>query len=313
MRAPRRAPRAARPRARRRPRPRRAAAALTGRRVRARAPARRARPRPGGPAERSSLRKKISDAVSQLAWECAEASSAAHAQAAIAAQQAGQPEPPPPPPLGWEGLLPFVLRCATSGNAGLHEAAMHILAELAGPLARPALRDARPTLQQTLARSLAEGESTAVRVAAVQAVAAVVQALGSAAERAPYAELVPHMLAVVSTALNASAEDEARDALETFVELSENCPRFLKPHASALVHALLAVASAAQLDEPTRHLAFECMLTLAEAAPAIVKKIDGFPAAVLPLALRMMLEVCARRAPRGKLPGSFLRRRSVCV
>lgn len=188
----------------------------------------------------------------------------------------------------WPELLPFVLGATRASDANLHESALQVVCELADTLAE--FQAEHGTLKAVFIGSLGDA-SSAVRIAALQALGAFLVSLETAKERAPFQELIPLMLQTISSSLNAGAEDEARDGLEIFVELSESQPKFLRQHASALAHALVSIAGAPSLEEATRHLAFECILTLAEAAPGMCKKIDGFCGAVIPLALRMMLEV----------------------
>ncbi|KAG8470763.1 hypothetical protein KFE25_009184 [Diacronema lutheri] len=189
----------------------------------------------------------------------------------------------------WPELFPFVLVATRAENANLHESALQIITELADTLAN-SFKAEHGTLKAVFAHALGNAHS-AVRIAGFQALASFLLALDAASERAPFQELIPLMLQAISSALNSGAEDDARDGLEIFVEIADTQPKFLKKHVHALVHALVSVASAPSLEEATRHLAFECMLTLSESAPAMCRKIDGFAPAVIPLALHMMLEL----------------------
>lgn len=188
----------------------------------------------------------------------------------------------------WPELLPFIIAATQGQDANLHESALHVMTELTDALV--SFKAEHGQLKAVFAHSLANA-SSAVRIAALQALGAFLTSIEEAKERAPFRELIPLMLQAISAALNAGAEEEARDGLEIFVEISESHPKFLRPHIDALVHALVSVAAASSLEESTRHLAFECMLTLSESSPGMCRKIDGFVQAVIPLALRMMLVI----------------------
>ena len=46
-----------------------------------------------------------------------------------------------------------------------------------------------------------------------------------------------------------------------------------------------------ELEDSTRHLALEFLLTVAEQTPTVARKLPGFCASVVPVALQMMLDV----------------------
>ena len=146
----------------------------------------------------------------------------------------------------------------------------------------------------------------AVRNAALKALASFLLAVELKAERQPFQELVPAMLQTIADALAASEEQECRDALEVFVEIAESQPTFLKKHVQGCVTGFINIASNVELEDSTRHLALEFLLTVAEQTPTVARKLPGFCASVVPVALQMMLDVegdtpeelQARRRPR---------------
>ena len=76
-----------------------------------------------------------------------------------------------------------------------------------------------------------------------------------------------------------------------FVEIAESQPTFLKKHVQGCVTGMINIASNLELEDSTRHLALEFLLTVAEQTPTVARKLTGFCAAVVPVALQMMLDV----------------------
>ena len=99
------------------------------------------------------------------------------------------------------------------------------------------------------------------------------------------------MLRAISDALTSGDEAEVRSALEVFVEVAESQPKFLKRNIVDCVQAMIVISSNTDLEDATRHLALEFLLTIAENAPAQAKKIGTFCHQVVPVALGMMLEI----------------------
>lgn len=54
---------------------------------------------------------------------------------------------------------------------------------------------------------------------------------------------------------------------------------------------MFQIASTANLPENTRHLGMEFMISLAEAAPSLVRKIDSFVQNIFPLCMNLMLDL----------------------
>eukprot|EP00899_Mesostigma_viride_P014218 jgi/Mesvir1/22798/Mv14182-RA.3 len=87
------------------------------------------------------------------------------------------------------------------------------------------------------------------------------------------------MLQALAHALNSGEEEAAQDALEMFIELADSEPRFLRRQLQEVVAAMLSIAETESLEDGTRHLAVECLVTFAEArdkAPGMMKKVPHF-------------------------------------
>ena len=63
---------------------------------------------------------------------------------------------------------------------------------------------------------------------------------------------------------------------QVLVEIAETHTRFLKKHIDACVNGMLSIAGNAALDDSLRHLALEFLLTVAENAPSMARKLPSF-------------------------------------
>ena len=139
--------------------------------------------------------------------------------------------------------------------------------------------------------SMQPDQAMVVRVAALKALASFLLSLESANSRQPFQALVPLMLQCIVDALAANDEDTVRSALEVFVEIAESQPKFLKTNLMELIQGMIQISGNTELDDSTRHLALEFLLTVAENSPATARKMGTFCAQVVPVALGMMLEI----------------------
>uniref|UniRef100_A0A7S3C1U5 TOG domain-containing protein n=1 Tax=Haptolina ericina TaxID=156174 RepID=A0A7S3C1U5_9EUKA len=189
----------------------------------------------------------------------------------------------------WPELLPFMLGATRSGNVNMHESALVIFNALSDFIAEK-MKPHHGMLLDVFRASLMQDQHLTIRIAALKALASFLVAVSEASARAPFQELVPLMLSAIGDSLSANAEAECRDALEVFVEIAESQPKFLKKHIQACVGGMLQIAENGNLEEATRQLALEFVLTTAENNPAI-KKLDGFCKQGVKVALGMMLEI----------------------
>jgi len=192
----------------------------------------------------------------------------------------------------WPELFPWMLTATRSGNANMHEAALTIFNSFSDLMAEK-MKPMLPTLHEVFTLSLREDQAMIVRIAALKTLASLLLALQDGASRNAFQSLIPAMLQTISSALQANDEGEVRSALEVFVEIAESQPKFLKKSVVPCVEGMIQIASNSDLEDPTRHLALEFLLTVAENAPVTACKFDppGFCHAVVPVALKMMLEI----------------------
>ncbi|XP_019155502.1 PREDICTED: importin-5-like [Ipomoea nil] len=193
----------------------------------------------------------------------------------------------------WPEILPFMFQCVTSDSPKLQESAFLIFAQLAqyiGETLVPYIKDLHSVFLQTLNNS----PSSDVRIAALSAVINFIQCLTSSTERDRFQDLLPSMMRTLTEALNSSQEATAQEALELLIELAGTEPRFLRRQLVDVVGAMLQIAEADTLEEGTRHLAIEFVITLAEArerAPGMMRKLPQFISRLFAILLKMLLDI----------------------
>uniref|UniRef100_M8CRZ7 Importin-5 n=1 Tax=Aegilops tauschii TaxID=37682 RepID=M8CRZ7_AEGTA len=194
----------------------------------------------------------------------------------------------------WAELLPFLFRAASTPEApNPQESALLIFARLADYIAE-SLLDHLMTIHNLLASALAHPTSPDVRIAALSAAVNLVQCLPTNADRDKMQDLLPAMMRALTDCLNSSQEASAQEALELLVELAGAEPRFLRRQIADVAGAMLQIAEAAQLEDGTRHLAVEFVITLAEArerAPGMMRRLPQFVGRLFQVLMQMLLDV----------------------
>nr|GFA71929.1 importin-5 like [Tanacetum cinerariifolium] len=121
-----------------------------------------------------------------------------------------------------------------------------------------------------------------------------IQCLESGNDRDRFQDLLPGMMLCLTEALNGGNEATAQEALELLIELAGTEPRFLRRQLVEVVGSMLQIAEAGSLEEGTRHLAIEFVITLAEArerAPGMMRKLPQFISRLFAILMRMLLDI----------------------
>ncbi|KAL1215898.1 Transportin-1 [Cardamine amara subsp. amara] len=198
------------------------------------------------------------------------------------------------PENGWPELLPFMFQCVVAANnVNLQEYALLIFSRLAqyiGETLIPYLN----TLHSVFSQSLRNSTSADVRITALGATINFIQCLSKASDRDVFQDLLPLMMQTLTEALNSGQEATAQEALELLIELAGTEPRFLRRQIVEIVGSMLQIAEAESLEEGTRHLAIEFVITLAEArerAPGMIRKLPQFISKLFSVLMNMLLDI----------------------
>lgn len=198
------------------------------------------------------------------------------------------------PDNGWPELLPFMFQCVSSDSPSLQESALFIFAHLAQLLGDSLLLPYIKELHAVFLNCLTNSPSPDVRIAALNALVNFIQCLESSSDRDRFQDLLPAMMRTLTEALNSSQEATAQEALELLIELAGTEPRFLRRQLVDVVGSMLQIAEAEQLEEGTRHLAVEFVITLAEArerAPGMMRKLPQFISRLFGILMKMLLDI----------------------
>ena len=192
----------------------------------------------------------------------------------------------------WPELLPFLFQCVTAGSEAHKESSLNIFAQLAEYIG-DALVPHLAMLHGILGQCLQAGEMS-VRLASLRACCCFVESLENPADRAKFQDLLPAMLQTLGGALQGNDEASAQEALGMFVELAGSDPRFVRKHLSHVVDAMMSVAEHNDLEDGTRQLATEFLVTLTEArdrAPGMMRKLPNFVPRLFNCLVMFLLDV----------------------
>lgn len=212
----------------------------------------------------------------------------AHTVAEVAATSGG------PACSGWPELLGSVFTLAQAPAANQRCMALYVFSRLAEYDGPKLLAPHADKLLPVMTAMLGDADNS-VRVAAMQATISLIAALDAdepevKAARTASQALIPKLLDVMQKALGTD-EIVARDALASLIDLVRMDPHFLRPHIETACRTMVLVAEAEGLDEQTRRLGLEFMVTLAEYAGATLRKMVPFIKSVLTVALKALCMV----------------------
>ncbi|KAH9611136.1 hypothetical protein KSS87_023271 [Heliosperma pusillum] len=194
----------------------------------------------------------------------------------------------------WPELLPFMFQCVTSDNPKLREMSLLIFAQLAQYIGETILVPHLTTLHNVFLQCLGGATTADVRIAALSATINFIQCLNTASDRDKFQDLLPPMMQTLTEALNSGQEATAQEALELLIDLAGTEPRFLRRQLVDVVGAMLQIAEAESLEEGTRHLAIEFVITLAEArerAPGMMRKLPQFIHRLFGILMKLLLDI----------------------
>ncbi|XVE90185.1 hypothetical protein DITRI_Ditri20bG0058100 [Diplodiscus trichospermus] len=197
---------------------------------------------------------------------------------------------------GWPELLPFLFQSVNSTNPNLQESALLIFSQLAQNIGETTetLIPHLNTLHSVFFRCLSNPLSCDVRIAALSASVSFIQCISNGKDRDTFQDLLPLMMQTLTEALNSGLEATAQEALELLIELAGSEPRFLRRQIMEVVGSMLQIAEAESLEEGTRHLAVEFVVTLAEArerAPGMMRKLPQFIRRLFAVLMNLLVDI----------------------
>ncbi|OIS95861.1 hypothetical protein A4A49_14219 [Nicotiana attenuata] len=134
-----------------------------------------------------------------------------------------------------------------------------------------------------------------VRIMATKAVINFIQSVPNSNEKERFQELLPGMMKTLTDATsNSDQEDVAEYALNFFIELAENEPKFLRRQLAIVVGSFIEIAEAENVQDGMRKLAVEFLITMVKAkerAPGMMKKLPLFTNRCFAMLLQLLLDI----------------------
>ena len=120
-----------------------------------------------------------------------------------------------------------MFQCVQAGQDRLLESSLHIFAEIITMGVPEALLQHLDSLHAVLGQCMGS-QNAEVRLSALRACSYFIRELEKPAHRNKFQDLIPHMLRCLEAALQSGDENDAQAALEMFIDVGENQPRFLR-------------------------------------------------------------------------------------
>uniref|UniRef100_A0A8C4QHS1 Karyopherin (importin) beta 3 n=1 Tax=Eptatretus burgeri TaxID=7764 RepID=A0A8C4QHS1_EPTBU len=213
----------------------------------------------------SSLRFKIADIVAELARNLVDA-------------DGNNP---------WPEVLKFLFACVSSQGAALRETALHVFWNFPGIFGNQQ-QHYLDVIKQMLAQCIQDQENPKVRILAAKALSAFVLSQESLPVQRHFSDILPNFLQVVSESCF-HLDDES--VLKALVELADSCPKFLRVGLEQMLLLALKICGDTSLVDMRRHLGLEVIVTLAETAPAMLRKHKSIISLAVPQMLNLMMDL----------------------
>ncbi|XP_063224188.1 importin-5 [Bacillus rossius redtenbacheri] len=190
----------------------------------------------------------------------------------------------------WPEFLQFIFQCANSPEARLKESALRMFGALPGMFGnqQAAYLD---LIKQMLQQALLDTTSYEVRFQAVKAVSAFVMLHEKETPILRHlSDLLPGVLQVIGESVFEKQSDDA--LLKCLIEMSDTTPKFLRPQLAVVIEMCMKVVGNEEMLDSWRQLGLEVIVTLAETAPAMVRKVGAKHIAdLVPHVLKMMTDI----------------------
>lgn len=189
----------------------------------------------------------------------------------------------------WPELIPALFELSRSPAPHHRESALYIFSQICDTLDTKLVEPNLEHLYQIF-RSCLLDDNISVELAALKATCRLICVVATQL-CAPFEGLILQMLQPVRRSLESGNEDEARAAIELFIEVTETEPRFFLPQLNNVFQLMFQVANAEDLEDNTRQMGMEFLLSMAEKTPSQCRKIPSFVSTLLPIGMKMMLDI----------------------
>ncbi|KAG0331637.1 hypothetical protein BG000_010719 [Podila horticola] len=185
----------------------------------------------------------------------------------------------------WQELLPALLECAKSESADQRESAFRIFTSVPHLVSGQHWEELSIVFNNSL-----KDKEPLVRLGTMKAVISIMLDSGIAVRNA-MGTLLPQLLEVISGFVATGEEDHLVEGLMALIELAEHSPRLFRNLVPSVLAFMIEIVKKKEFDDRTRQSALELLLTLAECAPGLVRKVPDYASAIVPVAMEMMTEL----------------------
>ncbi|GAA5974435.1 hypothetical protein JCM11641_003210 [Rhodosporidiobolus odoratus] len=182
----------------------------------------------------------------------------------------------------WPELLPWLWQMSSAPTASHREVALQAifmlidLVAVAPSTAGGSGVNQIPALMELLAKTLADPESLNVRVWSIRALGKLAEFLEAGEDReiAAFQGLIPGVVAVLQSALDAEDESSAKSIFEFFEGITLSEVPLVNPHLTALIQFLLGAAAKQAYDNDLRIMALNALLWLVKFKKSKVQSLN---------------------------------------
>eukprot|EP00058_Branchiostoma_floridae_P007832 XP_002593320.1 hypothetical protein BRAFLDRAFT_119588 [Branchiostoma floridae] len=188
----------------------------------------------------------------------------------------------------WPEALKFLFECASSQDPGLKESALNIFCSIPGIFGNQQAHYLE-VIKQMLYQCMTDQSSPQVRRLAAKATANfILENENDATLQRQLSDLLPGILQSLSE--SASTQDDDC-VLKSMIDLAENTPKYLRLQLDSVLNINLQILSNSELPDQWRHLGLEVIVTLAETAPAMVRKRTKLIPVLIPQVMALMVDL----------------------
>ncbi|XP_071539871.1 importin-5 [Panulirus ornatus] len=189
----------------------------------------------------------------------------------------------------WPEFLQFLFESARSPSIAHKEIALTLFSLVPGVFGNQQQQHLG-MIKAMLTSSLADSTNPPVQSLAVKATAAFILLHDNEPNiQKNFADLLPQFLQIIANSIM-NGDDDA--LLKCLVDLAESCPKFLRPQVETILQLVIKALPDPSVGDTWKHLILEVVVTLAETAPAMVRKAGAkYMNTLIPQMLNMMTDL----------------------
>ena len=192
----------------------------------------------------------------------------------------------------WPELQPALFQLLSVGNAAQRESGLRVLRDLIPTIGINLIKSHKDSFMHVLRAAMEDETSVGNRCQAVLIVSSIAEHLPARFWKPFQQSFGQPMLKVIKSICDSGNEDEVRDCLESLIGVIEEESLFFKPFLGDLVGLCFQIANGKDdLEDGTRQLAFELIISLAEKKSKLCLKIPNFVQLAIRTSMSFMLEM----------------------